>query len=155
MRRLSIACVMMLMAGASAAQVVECVDARGNKEYAHFCSPGTVKQTPVRSAPAASGSTSDAAAASPAPSFAEQEAAFRKRELERKEAEAKNAKEKADEDNVRKNCELALSNLRDLQDGQRIARYDPNTGERSVVDDDTRPAEIAAAQKTVDSWCKR
>ena len=38
---------------------------------------------------------------------------------------------------------------------QRIARTNPNTGERSYLTDAERPAEIANAQKAVTSWCKR
>ena len=154
MRQLSIACAAMLVASAAAGQIFECVDAKGNKEFAQFCSPGTVKSTPLRDTPAATGS-SDAAPASTAPTLSEQEIAFRKRELERKEAEAKAEKEKVEEEAAQRNCNIALSRLRALQDGQRINRFDPSTGDLYVVGDDTRAAEIAAAQKTADTWCKR
>ena len=154
MKQLSIACAAMLAAGAASGQIFECVDAKGNKEFAQFCSPGTVKATPLRDTlPATSGS--DAAPAAAAPTLSEQEIAFRKRELERKEAEAKAEKEKTEAEEAQRNCNIALSRLRALQDGQRINRFDPKTGELYVVGDDTRPAEVAAAQKTADTWCKR
>ena len=54
-----------------------------------------------------------------------------------------------------RNCFDARSQLRALQDGQRISRTDPRTGERIVLDDKDRPAEIATAQKNVDNWCNR
>jgi hypothetical protein len=41
-----------------------------------------------------------------------------------------------------------------LQDGIRISRTDPNTGERSFLEDNDRPAEIEKAQKAVATWCK-
>jgi hypothetical protein len=42
-----------------------------------------------------------------------------------------------------------------LQDGSRISRTDPNTGERIVLEEKDRPAEMANAQKSVDTWCKK
>jgi hypothetical protein len=152
MRLRSVAFGLTLAAGAAGAQIVECVDAKGNREYAQFCGPATVRGTPVsRNLPPPSG----ADAPSAAQAIAEQEAAARKRELERREADAKTEKERADAENAQKNCDAAQGHLRSLQEGHRVVRTDRTTGERSVVDDDTRPAEIAAAQKIADAWCKR
>jgi len=153
MKQLLMACACMLMAGAAAGQVFECVDAKGYKEYAQFCAPGTVRQTQVqRSVPAATGST-DAVPAEK--SITELNAEFLKRNLERQEAEAKAAKDQSEAEQVQRNCDLAQGQLRALQDGQRIAKFDPVSGERYYVDDDALPAEIEAAQKSADSWCKR
>ena len=49
----------------------------------------------------------------------------------------------------------ARAQLRGLQDGQRISRTDPKTGERVVLEDKDRPGEIAGAQKSVDQWCNK
>ena len=155
MRPLLIVCATLLVSGTAASQIFECVDAKGNKEYAQFCSPGTVKSTPIlRNAPEATESSSEAAPATPSPSLTDQEAAFRKRELERKEAEEKAAKENAAAEANQKTCELLRSRLRSLQDNQRIARINPNTGEPVVLDDDLRAAEVATTQKSIDSTCK-
>ena len=148
MKRLLISCAAIFAAGAAAGQVLECVDAKGKKEYAHRCPPGTVKENKLMKS-----SAGDSGAA--AKSLAEREAGFRKRSMERQEADAKAEKEKAESRISERNCTDARAQLRQLQDGQRIARTNPNTGERSYLTDAERPAEIANAQKAVTSWCKR
>ena len=153
MKRFLIGCAAILAAGAAAAQVMECVDAKGRKEYAQTCPPGTVKESKLMKG--GTGGTSGAAPGPAAKSLAEREAAFRKRNMERQEAEAKAEKEKADSKIAERNCSDARAQLRALQDGMRIARTDPNTGERSYLSDADRPAEIANAQKAVASWCKQ
>ena len=87
--------------------------------------------------------------------MSDRDAEFKKRTQDRQEAEAKAAKEKSDSRESEKNCLDARAQLRALQDGQRIARTDPETGERVVLEDNDRPAEIAAAQKSVDQWCNK
>ena len=149
MKRLLIVCAAMLAADAAAGQVLECVDAKGKKEYAQTCPPGTVKETKLMKSSA--GGSPDAAAKS----LAEREAEFRKRNIERQEADAKAEKEKADSKIAERNCNNARAQLRVLQDGQRIARTDANTGERSYLTDEERPAEIANARKAVAGWCKQ
>lgn len=142
----------MLMAGAVAGQILECVDAKGKKEYAQVCPPGTVKES-VRAK--SSGTASSPATATPATkSLAEQDAAFRKRAMERQEAEAKGEKLKADAQNSQRACDDSRATLKQLESGQRIVRMDPNTGERIFLEDRDRPAEIARAREAVKSWCK-
>ena len=155
MKRLLIGCAAMLAAGAAAGQVLECVDAKGKKEYAQTCPPGTVRETVLnKNRPGAS--SPDAGAAAPAAkSPAEREAEFRKRHLERQEAEAKAEKAKADSADAARNCYNARARLKTLQDGMRILRTDPNTGERSYLPDQDRPAEITEAQRAADNWCNK
>jgi uncharacterized protein YaiL (DUF2058 family) len=149
MNRYLIGCLSTLWVASSAAQVMECVDAKGRKEFAQTCPPGTVKET-KRAAPA-SGGTGNTGTASK--SLAEQDADFRKRALARQEAEAKAEKEKTETKDASRNCNDARAQLKQLQDGSRIAKTDPNTGERSFLQDKERPAEITSAQKAVDGWC--
>lgn len=150
MKRLLIGCAAILAAGAAAGQVLECVDAKGKKEYAQTCPPGTVKENKLMKS-SAGAETSGAAAKS----LAEREAGFRKRTMERQEADAKAAKDQAESKIAERNCADARAQLKQLQDGQRIARTNPNTGERSYLTDAERPAEIANARKAVASWCKQ
>ena len=153
MKRLIIACPLVLLAGVAAGQVVECVDAKGAKTIANFCPPGTVKETKMmKSAP---GTPASGAAAPAVKSTAEREADFRKRNMERQDAEKKSAKDTAEAQAAERNCTDSRSQLRALQEGQRISRTDPNTGERSFLEDKDRPAEIANAQKAVETWCKK
>jgi len=148
-------CALMLLAGAAAGQIMECVDAKGNKEYAQTCPPGTVKETKLMKSGAGAASSGAGSAAPAGKSLAEREAEFKKRNLERQEAEAKAAKQQAESKDSERACNDARAQLRSLQEGQRIARVDPNTGERSFLEDKDRPGEIANAQKAVDNWCKK
>ena len=150
--RLLAACAAMVLSGAAVGQIMECVDAKGKKEFAQSCPPGTVTETKRMNSGA---STSSGGAAPGAKSLSEQDAAFRKRSLERQEAAAKAEKDKAEAKDGERNCNDARAQLKQLQNGERIARPDPKTGERSFLQDKDRPGEIAIAQKGVDSWCNK
>jgi len=147
----------MLVAGAASGQIYECVDAKGKKEFAQSCPPGT-KERLMHGAGAGTGTggaPSGGGAAPASKSLAERDAQFKKREIERQEAEAKAVKDQTDAAATRRNCDDARGQLRQLEDGMRIARTDPNTGERSFLEDKDRPAELANAKKAVDSWCNK
>ncbi len=154
MIRFLTAVALLAFSAAASAQIVECIDAKGAKTLAQFCPPGTVKEVKRAGASAATGSGAAPAAAS-GKSLAEQDAAFRKRQTERQEADAKGEKERADAKTSEKNCNDSRAQLKQLQEGMRISKIDPNTGERTFLEDKDRPAEIANAQKAVDSWCKK
>ena len=72
------------------------------------------------------------------------------------EAEQK-AKAKADEERLaaqrRDNCQRARQHVATLQSGPRIARNNAQ-GEREILDDKGRAAEVAMAQRVVDSDCR-
>ena len=141
-----------LLSTAPHAQVFECVDARGAREFAQVCPPGTVRQRQLGRADEAS-ATAPAPAAEPK-SPALQEIEFRKRLQERQDAEAKAAEECGKKEDAERNCNQARSQLRALQDGQRMQRTDPDTGERTVLGDDDRAADIARQQSLIEQWCK-
>ena len=155
MKQLPTVCAAMLVAGVAYGQVLECVDAKGNREFAQICPPGTVKETVLMKNRPGAPSPGAPAAGPAAKSPAEREAEFRKRNLERQEAEAKEEKAKAGAIEAARHCSNARSRLKTLQDGMRILRADPNTGERSYLPDQDRPREISDAQQAVDSWCNR
>ena len=69
-------------------------------------------------------------------------------------AEAKAAEERGKKEDAERNCSQARSQLRALQDGQRMQRTDPDTGERTVLGDDDRAADIARQQSLIEQWCK-
>ena len=151
MRKILTGCMLFLTAGVAAAQILECIDAKGAKTMAQFCPPGTVKENKLMkggTGPASSGGTA-------AKSMAERDAEFKKRALDSKEAEAKAEKAGAETKDNERNCLDARSQLRALQEGQRISRVDSKTGERSFLEDKDRPGEIAVAQKAVDQWCSK
>ena len=137
-----------IVAVPASAQMLKCVAKDGKVEYAAQCPPGTTEQqTGIRNEPGA-------IKAPPTKSLAEREADAKKRQAESAE-DKKKAEQKAAETAVnREQCENARANLRGLQEGQRVVRLDPKTGERIFVQDEERPAEIARAQKSVDANCK-
>ena len=92
MKQLITGCILMLAAGVSAGQIMECIDAKGAKTMAQFCPPGTVKENKLMQGGVGTGNSGAAAK-----SMAERDAEFKKRSIERQEAEAKGAKEKSED----------------------------------------------------------
>lgn len=146
--KIAIAVALLITAVPASAQMLKCVSKDGKVEYATQCPPGTKEQqTGIRNEPGK-------ITAPPQKSAAEREAEYKKRKAEGVE-DKKKAEQKAAETAVtREQCDNARANLRGLQEGQRVVRLDPKTGERIFVQDDERPAEIARAQKAVDANCK-
>ena len=130
------------------AQIMKCIGPGGRVEFASSCPPGTkAESTGIRNVPSA-------APSSPQKSVTERDSEFRKRLADQQEA-AKKAEEQNRETADRKqNCEAARSYLQSLQSGSRIAKTDPKTGERVFLEDSEREAEVARAQRAVDSNCK-
>ncbi len=52
------------------------------------------------------------------------------------------------------NCINAKQNLANLKDGMRIAVIDPNTGERSYMDDTQRQQSVDTAQQQISKYCQ-
>lgn len=151
MKTLFFALAISLFPVAAHAQIMKCVGPGGKVEFAAACPPGTkAENTGIRNAPA----TAPSASATQQKSLAEREADFRKRQVEQQEA-AKKAEEKSQEAADRKqNCESARSYLSSLQSGNRIGKTDPKTGERVFLEDNERAAEMARAQRAVETNCK-
>lgn len=148
------------LSGNAAAEQYKWTDRNGRVQYGDVPPPG-VKATrlkDVRSAPAASepkADTKGAAAkdASKGPlTPAEQEAEYRKRQIEAQKAREKEEKSAQESEAKRINCANAQEQLRVLESGQRIAKTGPD-GERQFVDDDQRAAGIARARKSIGQWC--
>lgn len=151
-KRILMGCAAILASHAAIAQVMECIDAKGSKTIAQFCPPGTVKENQLQKGGT---SASGSGGATSGKSLAERDAEFKKRSIERQDAAAKAEKEKSANMDAERNCDSSRAQLRQLQDGLRISKIDPNTGERSFLDDKDRAAEIERAQKAVDNWCNK
>lgn len=147
-----IAVLMMVAPLAAHGQLLKCISTDGRVEYASDCPPGTkAQQTGIKSS---TGGPPPSKAAPAQKSLAEREADFRKRQMERQETQAKDDKKAAELKEKSQICEQAQGYLRGLQAGERIARYDPKTGERAYLEDSARAGEIASAQRQVDQSCK-
>lgn len=135
---------------AAQGQILRCVDKDGKTTFANECPAGSKAQTTgIKSTPA----TRPAPAASGQPSVAERDAAFRKRQMEQQEAEQKAVKQAAEDKQKLQACEQSRAYLRTLQSGNRVSRTDPNTGERTFLEDRQYAGEIASAQQSVDRNC--
>jgi hypothetical protein len=149
----AIAFLVLLIPFAAHGQLLKCTGKDGRVEYATECPPGTQEQdTGIKST--REGPSSSGAASPQQKSVAEREADFRKRQMEAQDGRQKDEKKTAEDQERRAACEQAQTYLKSLQAGERFARIDPKTGERGFLEDPDRPAEVARAQRAVDSNCK-
>jgi hypothetical protein len=151
--------ILMLSPLAVHAQMLKCISKDGKVEYAAQCPAGTKEQqTGIKSTPAApttSDKGSDKGADKSKPkSVTEQEADFKKRQVEKAEAEGKQQKEAAEAAQRKRACDEARSYLAGLESGARVTRNDPKTGERVFLEDAARAQEVQRAQQSVQANCK-
>lgn len=157
---LAVAFAALSIAHQALAQQYKWVDKNGKTQYGDT-PPAGVKATPVgrSSAPASAPAAEDKAAAKDAKDAAkgpltpaQQEAEFRKRQLEAQKSREKDEKTAQDQEAKRANCASAQEQVRVMESGQRVVRTDAK-GERYYVDDDQRAAELAKARKAASQWC--
>lgn len=158
MTRLLVLGLAMAMAASASAQLYRWVDKDGKVRYTDTPPPAGVKArtlgAPAPVAPAAA-ETPDAAkkdAAKGPLTAAEQEQAFRKRQLEAQKAAEKADLARKESDTKRENCTRARAALATLESGQRITRTDAQ-GERAFLEDDAREREAERARQSVREWC--
>jgi hypothetical protein len=137
-------------AAAASAQTYKWVDKDGKVRYGDTPPPGanvTRLKPPPRgvAAPAPEAKKDAAKPLSP-------EAAFQKRQKEQQDQEEKAAKERAEAESKRVNCERAQAALRTFQSGQRIATTNA-AGERVFLEDDQIAKERDRVQRDVQEWC--
>jgi hypothetical protein len=139
-------------AATALAQQYRWVDKDGKVGYGDTPPPG-VQVTPLKPPVSAPAAPAPAAKKDGGMMELNPEAAFRKRQQERREKEEKSAKERADAEAKRVNCEQSQASLRSLQSGQRITTINA-AGERVFIDDQERAKEIERTQRAVNDWCK-
>jgi predicted lipid-binding transport protein (Tim44 family) len=153
MKRTLLFLVVMGFVASVSAQQYRWVDKDGRVQYGDTPPPG-VKATRLK--PPSGGSTaapSSSAAKKDAGKALSPEAAFQKRQKEAKEQDEKAARERAEADVRKANCDAAQAALRQIQSGQRIATMN-SAGERVFLDDSARAAEEARGQRAVSENCK-
>ena len=91
--------------------------------------------------------------ATKAKTYVEQEADFKKRQVEAAEREAEEKKKAAEAAAKKQNCERARAQLRSLQSGGRVTQTNAK-GEREYMNDAQIAQGIESEKKSVDSWCK-
>lgn len=141
-------CVALLgLAAPARAQIYECTDARGAREFAQVCPAGTLRQRQVLRADEIPAGSTDTK------SFPQLEAEFRKRQAERREAEEKALDERNKRAEAQRNCMLARGQLKALLEGQRMQRIDPDSGARINLGDDERAADVERQKALIAQWC--
>lgn len=162
MKRLSVAISLALcVALPASAQLYKWVDSNGKVQYSDKPPPSDIKTEKLReparaaSAPAAGeakgGTQKDAAKTGPK-SAAEQEQAFRKRQLEAAKAQEDEGKKQAQARDKAENCKRAKAALANLQLGGRQMHVDEK-GERVFLDDQQIAQETAKAQQQTAAAC--
>ena len=157
-----------LACGLAHAQGYRWVDKDGKVRYGDVPPPG-VKATPMKppsAAPAAppgpgagggAGAAAKDAAAKDAKkgplTAAEQEQAYRERQLKAKEAQEKSEKAQAAAEQDKIACASAQESLRSLERGGRIASVNAQ-GETVYLEDSERAVRIAQARKVANETCK-
>ncbi|MFH1044369.1 MAG: DUF4124 domain-containing protein [Pseudomonadota bacterium] len=162
MKRLSVAFWLALcVALPASAQLYKWVDSNGKVQYSDKPPPSNIKTeklrapAPAASAPAASeakgGTQKDAAKTGPE-TAAEQEQAFRKRQLEAAKGQEDEAKKQAQARDKAENCKRAKAALANMQIGGRQMRVDEK-GEHVFLDDQQIAQETAKAQQEAAAAC--
>jgi Domain of unknown function (DUF4124) len=143
----AIALIALLLPLAAVAQVYTWKDASGKIHYSDQPPPDQGAKSRVL--PTDSTDVADPAAIKAA---AERRLELNKDAKKQKEAAVKAAKEHAQDEQRRKDCERARVSLQGLESGQIRFRMGAN-GEREGLDDSARAAEIANARRAVDATC--
>ena len=145
-----------LAAAPALAQQYKWVEKDGRVRYGDTPPPG-VKATRLKgpSGPAAP-AAAPAAAAKAAPkgpmTAAEQEAAFRKRQIEAEKAAEKSAQDSQAAAQKADQCQRAQANLRLYESGERVRRTTAS-GEITYLEDAQREQEIARSREMVKQLC--
>ena len=140
-----VVCALVITSGICRADVYKWKDGSGRSHYSD--------QQPIHEEGQKMKSTSPAPTAAPAvKTTAEKEMDFRKRQLEAAENATKAEKQLAESKERETNCDKARGNLKALESGTRLVRYDAK-GEQAYIEDSERPALIAETNKAIATWC--
>lgn len=161
-RATSSAAFILLLALASSAQAQYIwLDEKGIKQYSDMPPPSSVPANRILKQPggmrAPSGpeqnEVENAAPPKAAPTFAEQNAEFKKRRMEQAEQEKKTAEQAKLAADKAKNCDRTRDYLRTLEAGQRIVHTNKN-GERAFLTDEQRAADMRDARRVLEECGK-
>lgn len=143
------ACAVLVALGVPAAAQYVWLDEKGVKQYSDMPPPASVpasrilKQpgTPAPASQPAQQETADTPSSKSAPTLAEQNAAFKKRQQDVADKEKKATEQSRLAAEKAKNCDRARAYLRSLESGERIVHANQN-GEREFLSDQQRSAEM-------------
>ena len=147
-----------LVVAPAGAQTYKWKDADGKIHYSDQPPPANAKEeaTVKQRKPASAATAAPAAGENKAPkakTYVEQEADFKKRQVEAAEREAEEKKKAAGAAAKKQTCDRARAQLRSLQAGGRVTQTNAQ-GEREYMNDAQIAQAIESEKKSVDSWCK-
>ena len=145
---------LLAMAGAFAGDIYSWRDAEGHLHFSDSAPAGSLDVQKRRTRGTADTPAVPPPGSSAKPSsLAEKNLEFRKRRTEVADAQAKADKDKADAIQREENCRNLRANLASLESGQALARVNEK-GEREVIDDSRRQADMARTRQLLEQSCK-
>ncbi|TCV90127.1 DUF4124 domain-containing protein [Sulfurirhabdus autotrophica] len=153
MKKLLLPLLLSLMVGSAYGGVYKWVDSKGEVHYGDQPPPSNKTQKLNIDTPAPSASSAADTKASPAKTMNDKEVDFRKRRVEAAEAQKKQDQAAIESKQKQENCNNARGNVRSLQEGGRVVKFD-DKGERVYLDDAARQKSLENAKKAVEDWCK-
>jgi len=160
MIRIALLAFAFLAATGAQAQVYKCLDSSGRTVYSQNPCPPSMKKEPMSRggippasavAPAAGAAEKGSKAGAPK-TAAEQEQAFRQRQLEEAKASKEGAEKSAQAQAKEENCRNARARLSQFDIGGRITTVDEK-GERTYMDDASIESGKARARADVSQFC--
>lgn len=139
-RRLTILLLTIFSANTASAQILECTNAAGKKEFAQTCPPGTVKQKEMAGNSATKPIEASVSSNGSAKSASQMEIEFQQRRIAR---EQQDEKLERDAKNKQYKCAALKERLNMYENSPGIKRYDQATGKWIIVEDEQRPAIMA------------
>ncbi|MGH8671784.1 MAG: DUF4124 domain-containing protein [Burkholderiales bacterium] len=140
------------LSGGASAEVNKWVDAEGKVHYSDQVPPDVKADPRKLDIKSTSAIPSSAPGAQAGKSVAERELEYRKGKVEEEEAAAKQQQADADAKIRQENCKQARGNLKTLEAGGKIYKYD-DKGEHVYLDDEQIQKSIAQARRDAESWC--
>lgn len=149
--RLILAIIALSLAAANAqAGLVKWVDAEGRVHYSDTAPPEASDSQTVRNM-SGSGQSEEPATFS-SKTVAEREAEMKRARKEKEDAAEKQAKEEAQIETKKRNCQATRDNVRTLEESGRIVTYNAS-GERTFMDDETRAKRLEEARQAMKENC--
>lgn len=148
-RKLTILLSLLLINDVSA-QILECINAAGKKEFAQTCPAGTVRQKEMAGS-SATKLTENFDRNSDSPKSSNQmELEFQQRRIAREQQEEKLENDKK---NKQYKCAVLKERLNMYENSRGIKKYDQASGKWIIVEDEQRPAIIAQIRNDL-SQCR-
>ena len=149
--QLFIAIAILLATATVAAQVYKWVDKEGKVQYTDTPPPASATKAEAKKLDAAP--VAAPAVGTPTKSLADRAKDFDKRKTEDAEKQKKAEVDKKNIEIAAANCTAAKTNLKTYESGRPLVRT-TETGDREVMSDEARQAELVKARKGIDEFCK-